>query len=415
MSRMERNTWTSVVEGLEGLDVGALRARRKLVGFGRRLGCQKIVDKNQPFDFICWIALSYWSFPTFCYCGDKVPIAAEIGTKVLEKTRENPWRVASRILHLLLVKCFESLSIVLCHFWIFVRCCSLFGLWIFARSCLGLPCSAADCLCLQGRSREIAPMWAGGIWVWYRTEWLHSPRFLHASLACWCYEDDGQSQQDGFGSGRPDRICHQPCLFQTLVRPKAESFRLLPHPQDGHALHAFWCILCQPPAKWRKTAIPDQLLGPPDVRQPWCPVFQDMVRDVSGCFGFRMFWKHRTFRLASQLVSHMDTNMYFQRLSFDSSQVNVRWTQFTLCLTHLTCAHSWFRKLIEWQKVRESRIMVREDSLNSIQLFSDLHEQLEITWGLLKAILSFRFDSKYCSSNIIHHQERAQGTTLYHR
>lgn len=52
---------------------------------------------------------------------------------------------------------------------------------------------------------------------------------------------------------------------------------------------------------------------------------------------------------------------YWALLMYANLDVNVRWTQFTLCLTHLTCAHSWFRKLIEWQKVRESRIMVREE------------------------------------------------------
>ena len=36
MSRMERNTWTSVVKGLERFDVGRIWARRKFVGFGRR-------------------------------------------------------------------------------------------------------------------------------------------------------------------------------------------------------------------------------------------------------------------------------------------------------------------------------------------------------------------------------------------
>lgn len=52
---------------------------------------------------------------------------------------------------------------------------------------------------------------------------------------------------------------------------------------------------------------------------------------------------------------------YWALLMYANLDVNVRWTRFTLCLTHLTCAHSLYRKLIEWVKVRESRIMVREE------------------------------------------------------
>lgn len=44
-----------------------------------------------------------------------------------------------------------------------------------------------------------------------------------------------------------------------------------------------------------------------------------------------------------------------------AANVNVTWTLLSLCLTHMTSAVSFFKKLREWVKSRDSRILVREE------------------------------------------------------